>query len=663
MQSNSNLVAAASSNVPVKTVDFTKDQTQSKQNNNGPISPQITFLASQGAHVPSMNTQQQPISRMFVNSEKSSMPQLMNYEAATKEIEQENNKSLWRWQYGLNANNESPAKNSISRSFGEGDDIMINFSDMTQEQYTNMIRSQMEANEDVNREINTPRFAQVHPFERNQVNYPYDQHQQQSSNRNSETAPKPQINFPHSNNGYYGNFNGNNIVQPRNENRPVFSSSTYPNLIVQTENNVEQTSQSIPESNVVNSTPQPDWHNRQFYENIKRHKENYAMPRKEHDEPKKDQTSNNAETLKVEESRYVPDPRSNLVTSKHFTPPSQTVTQSYDYDDDFFEVRKIKSLKPDKLNLVTKKENDSTSSIQPENIVTTSSDSENYNHLQNYNEKAISTTANETYNNWLYNNNLAHKDVVAMQQKIIPTTELPVFTSKTLKFSDFISHEEEKSSDFKPIYTTETVDKETTTTTTETSVEDMFNNNIFLKNLIRSDKPAVKHQNAIIEQPQKQTPKPEVNPEPIMEKSSRYMHQNPFSEVKNMRQKPRDISDILNYVSSKNHFESGKVKPKKQNGFPEHFTERKEAYYSNIDGEQKERESENNRQRNHQHEELRGIIKNYKVLQRNNIMNPQHNQPSKEINLVPYRVLQAPNLPPLGRAGPAAKSYLPPIYV
>ncbi|KAJ8718493.1 hypothetical protein PYW08_002730 [Mythimna loreyi] len=139
-----NLVAAASSQSPVQAaIDFT-DQMQTKQNS-GTISPQITFLASQGAHVPSVNApQQQPVNRMFT-TEKSALPQLVNYEANMKESDQESNKALWRWQYGLNANrnaNQNMEKNSISRSFG-ADDIVINFSDMNSEQYTKMMKEQI----------------------------------------------------------------------------------------------------------------------------------------------------------------------------------------------------------------------------------------------------------------------------------------------------------------------------------------------------------------------------------------------------------------------------------------------------------------------------------------------------------------------------------------
>ncbi|XP_032514626.2 uncharacterized protein LOC116768097 [Danaus plexippus] len=113
---------------------------------NTPITPQITFLASQGAHSPLSQQQTQATMQKASNSDK--LPQLINYEA-DKKLEHEGNKQLWRWQYGYNAN-ENPNKNSISRSFTEGDDVIINFSDMTPEQYTRMMQTQILTQTDAN---------------------------------------------------------------------------------------------------------------------------------------------------------------------------------------------------------------------------------------------------------------------------------------------------------------------------------------------------------------------------------------------------------------------------------------------------------------------------------------------------------------------------------
>lgn len=636
----SSLVAAASNNIPVKTVDFTKDQSQSKSNN-GPISPQVTFLASQGAHLPSINTQQQQqsISRMFMNAEKPSMPQLMNYEAATKETEQENNKSLWRWQYGLNANNESPTKSSISRSFAEGDDVMINFSDMTQDQYTNMIRSQVGANEERSQEIEEPRFVQVNPFERKPVNNIYNHNQQKPNHQ--VTYPDSHVNFPPSN-WYNQNFNDHAAFEPRNvkqqiENRQLYASTSHPNIIALTESYTDQV-HLAPKSNASNDSQVNEWPSKQPKENNKEYQENDRV-----------QSTEYADTLTVEESRYIPDSRANLVTSKHVTPASEAVTQSYDYDENFFEVRKLKSYK-DKNVMVTNIPIYNTPSTQIEKSVNTSSN------------KYAAWQNNENYEHEFNNKNDWSQNKIS-ESSVITTSELPAFTSNTLKFSDFISNGEENSSDFKPLFSTEKIEKETTSTT-ETNIEDMFNNNIFLKNLFRGDKPVSMHQNAILEDPKKQYSKPGPHPEQNIEKKPKHIiHQNPFNELKVIKQKPLDMSDLLNYVSMKNHFESGKVKVKKQNGF--HENQRNEVHYPNIDNDQNEKSNDNNRLRTQQHEELGGIIKNYKVLRRNNNvnMNVHHNsQPNKEVNLVPYRMIQVPNMPLLGRAGPAAKSYLPPIY-
>ncbi|VVC88179.1 unnamed protein product [Leptidea sinapis] len=94
-----NLITASSSHIPTKSnFDGSVELSKANQQQTVSISPQVTFTASQGAHNPSLQTQPIPSrTNSYPNSDKISMPQIVNYEADAKEIDHENNKALLRW--------------------------------------------------------------------------------------------------------------------------------------------------------------------------------------------------------------------------------------------------------------------------------------------------------------------------------------------------------------------------------------------------------------------------------------------------------------------------------------------------------------------------------------------------------------------------------------
>uniref|UniRef100_A0A2A4J5E0 Uncharacterized protein n=1 Tax=Heliothis virescens TaxID=7102 RepID=A0A2A4J5E0_HELVI len=559
-QSNTqnNLVAAASSQSPVQaTIDFS-DQMQNKQNS-GTISPQITFLASQGAHVPSVNAPQPTMNRIFT-SEKSTMPQLVNYEANMKEGDQENNKALWRWQYGINANtNQNMEKNSISRSFGT-DDIVINFNDMTSEQYTKMLTQHLEPN----------------------------------MNHNVETKKQVQTAFARESD-YYNDDKTNleNNYQDNNENL-------------------------TPETAVINdenqySTVVPLALHTGAYEN-KYDSEKYNLD--DSIGPKQfafdyDQTS-----------------RPTLITQHQFIPKSQTITQTYDYDDDDnFESRKTKILNSDSSYIY-----DTNLTVLPLNAKK----------AQEYTSKSTNDTK------------ILSKTTVTQET---PTTTKAMSVSSTfrtnLKFSDFIVPKNNEN--FKPLFKFTEPPEVTTTTTTEASIENAFEDNIFLKNLFRNNPNKYEVLNKIREDNHNKN----LQVKPLESKTEKYpkyiqYQSKPPNEIKASSKRPVDIADILNYIS-RNHFESNKLKTIPYSG-----------YYTPEDTD--DFETEENKNRNYRklpkQEELRGVIKNYKVLNRNNNLSKGDRDVEDGLkrNLSPPP-LKSVSLPPLGRAGPSMKSYLPPIYV
>lgn len=647
-----NLITSASTQAPIKTVDYTTEQAKAKPIS-GAISPQITFLASQGAHVPSANPIQDTISRMFT-TEKPIMPQLVNYEARVKETDQEANKGLWRWQYGINANNLNPNTNkqTISRSFGEDDDVIVNFSDMTPDQYTKMIRSQFESNPE------------------NVVVQQYIPSQQTDNNRNHNFL------------NYYRNEQTS--TQKALENQNIISNSytmTAENkpLSLSTEK-VEQTTFLQPE----------DWF-----------KQNYNL----------NQIPPFPTTVKPIENR---DPRpATLITQKHFmTPnvPSQIVTQSYNFEDIYYEPRKLRTLSADSFEKFE--------SNVPENVSKTSF------------EKGVSTSSP-----WA--------NLIANEVKTTTIQEPQhVSTVAGIKLTDFIV--QQSNSDFWPITTTTTEAPHRLETTTTKSVENIIENNIFLKNLFKSEKPGSKikevSQETNIPENQINNNIPEIrsieeykdseikDEYKVPEESKNVVynfaedhnnieahtkleaelktdkvtklvplyHPKPTNEIKVYKKKPIDIADILNYVAMKNQFESSKMKPKSKTS-SNHYDHRNEIRFipiqqendessikvpeekavsnlRNLNYEQEQKQSNletlhfdqedkpnNFRTLNHE-QEVRGNIKNYKVLHRNNNMNRYNSSTQLKTELSPPP-LKAPSLPPLGRAGPSMKSYLPPIYV
>lgn len=555
-----NLVSAASSQSSLQTVDFA-DQMQNKQNS-ATISPQITFLASQGAHVPSVNAQQQQqqnIARIFT-TERPTMPQIVNYEANIKESDQESNKALWRWQYGMNTNaNQNMEKNLISRSFGE-DDISINFSDMTADQYTKMLQQQLEPNMRQNMEA-------PHQFE----------------NSNNQGQYYNSLNS-YSNIGNDNKYNNNNNFNTVN---PVTSESHY-------------STEKVTSAHPLDKYDDQSNFNKYDEQNSKESQEEVS------------QTS-----------------RPKLITQDQFIPRSQTVTQTYNYEDNGFESRRTRFLSKNNnmydMNL---------------NVIP-------LNH-----ERSAQTTTTPI-------------PKVEKEQKIISTQEPPMMTSiSNIKFTDFIVPEDKN--DFKPIFAaTETFTQETTTTTTEANIENIIEENMFLKNLFRNNKNAQEMGNKITDENKNLLVKPIADTRTDKYPSPKYIQfdQKPYNEIKTMKRKPVDISEIINYLS-RNQFESNKVRSKPKQ-VQNNFKQKNEMQYTNDD----EQEMTEDKMTRHyrtlqQQEELRGAIKNYKVLHRNNHLASADRDDieglRRDLSPPPVKVI---NLPPLGRAGPNMKSYLPPVYV
>lgn len=576
-QSNTqnNLVAAASSQSPVQAaIDFA-EQMQTKQNS-GTISPQITFLASQGAHNPSVNApQQQPINRMFT-TEKSTMPQIVNYEANMKEAEQESNKALWRWQYGINANaNQNTEKHSISRSFG-ADDIVINFNDMNSEQYTKMIQDQLEPK--MKEHYETP-----HQDENPYIKDNYYQGDYKST---------PEMDYR------YGNHN------------------LKPDIHVSSDDDQYSTERILP---VTHTTPTS-----QLYtsKNQYNYHQNYLQ--------------NNNDNSKQLQNEGTQTSRPKLITQQQFIPQSQTITQNYNYDDDNFESRRTKILNSDSSNV-------------HDNL-----------HVIPLN-----------YENYLQYNNKLEKKEAKNEPKITTTTETPTTTMKLteystissgkLKFSDFIVPENKD--DFKPLFKFTEPEPEPTTTTTEANIENAFEENIFLKNLFRNNKNEQEANNNIREENNNKI-NLQIKPLEKSEKHPKFIQYQikPHNDNKVPRKKPVDMADILNYIT-RNQFESSRIKlPPKQPS--NNYKQKNELrYYTPEQFDEMIEDNQNRNQRTIQQQaELRGVIKNYKVLHRNN---NYANLEQDEVdglrrNLSPP---QMKSLPPLGRAGPSMKSYLPPIYV
>lgn len=510
---------------------------QSKPKANPMPTPQITFLASQGAHNPS--AQSQPSKPAI--SERSSLPQLMNYEAEIKDIDQEASKALWRWQYGLNANTYQNPKNLISRSSAE-DDVVINFGDMTPDQYTHMIHTEI-------------------------------------LSQNSETPNNV-------------DYNADDKYQPSYQNQNIENKTYIPeHLQVSTEVIDTQPKQEITTKQNINYD---------FRSQIFKHEDDRS-------------------TGKIINSE--------IISRQNFIPKSQYATQSYDFDEASFEPSKI--------------------------TIPNGNPAVNLKTVQKVSEDELSSN---------YNN---------------PTTTLEPISITPKSNLNFPMNEENSS--FRPIliYNSEQEIKDDSMTT-EVPLSEKLRENMFLRNLFKPSK-----------NEEKATPKPSLENNKQVnsnnnekqavkeDKEFQYYHQQetPKNEVKVIKSKPIDINNILNYVVLKNHFESAKTKQKNKpvehftpkthlKDIPTHYVPIKEntSYYVEPNDADIQKQENDFRTINHQQQyELQGLIKNYKVLQRQ-----KNNMQRSQLLPEPQRHIKAfhtQTLPPLGRAGPSMKSYLPPTYL
>ncbi|KAI5651431.1 insect cuticle protein domain-containing protein [Phthorimaea operculella] len=607
-------------------------------------------------------------------AKKLAMPQLVNYEAGLKEAEQDPNKGLWRWQYGYNANNlnQNPNKDTISRSFGEGDDIMINFGDMTPEQYTKMIRSQFEytpenneakqqkQNENQNTHVATHFNSNQRRNEEKQYQNFLSQDAEKLVNKQkqyqnhiqNEQAKQQQSHFVTSYNEnqrnneehQYQSYNQIQQVQPVYQDKRSYDQSSP-------KENTQQSSSEEKQYQNYNQIQQlqPVYQDNHSYEQPSQ-KENTQhspstvtpSPQSENWYKQSHEVSNEQQSqstvLPIVESRKLISDTPKILTHKDFIYPSQTITQSYDFDEDtFYEPRKIKAL-----------------NTEPATKATTN----NANNIQENFQRAFEATEG-TWNK------------VESEVKESTTPEPYISSVSNFKFSDFIFQEDK--SDFKPIITsTSTEVPRLPETTTENIIEDILENNIFLKNLFNVEKTEMIPTQKSELNTERNTVAPQkvlhikIEAEPKADKIPKFVsyHGKPANEVKIYKKKPMDFAEIMNYMSMKNHFESNKMKINKNKSVGD-FDNRSESRFIPIQHEREETEKlvpeqKPNYRPEHQ-DELRGIIKNYKVLQRNNNANKYDNSPLKrELSPPP---LKSPNLPPLGRAGPSMKSYLPPIFV
>lgn len=544
----SNLIPSASTEAPMKTkIEFIQDFMQDKPS--AIISPQITFLASQGAHVPSFNTAEQTIPR-YNSIDKPNMLQLINYEAPLKDNDQEGNKGLWRWQYGQNTElNHNPEKNTISRSSGADDDIMINFNDMTPDHYQNMIRTQLVSDQKISGNDIKNKFYEA-------------------KNKN-----------PNIDQSY-------NFVPVSNEQDQKFSTET-----------------------VLTSTPYNNWQ-------------------------KKSDNINNKSNWKINQFSAVGsfDPevstaafQSKINSQYVYVPPTQAVIQSNDYEKTFYEPKRIKSLKTD------------TTSISEINQL-----------IANNNYK-------DNYDIWTRPVNAENKTIATTQKSYFSTRESTPFRS---------THNElpQNKNGFIPILNAQadySHDKVINQISTE-SVADILKGNVFLKNVF--SEPSNENPNNI---PLKNTYKIEYGRKSDINTNEGnapnfkpHLQLPSYHEMKSVTIKPIDIADMLNYISSKNQFESSKIRPKKEsfNNFDEELQPTPQQY--RYEGSEDIFDHSINTYRNNERQDR--IIKNYKILQRNN-GDLNKDKDTDKVNRI-LTVSQGHNLPPLGRAGPSMKSYLPPTY-
>ncbi|CAG4943936.1 unnamed protein product [Parnassius apollo] len=453
LNSQNNLTSVASFNEPLK-ADFDFSEEKIKRNfNNDLLEPQITFLASQGAHSPSLNTPQ-----------KSTMPQLINYEARQNESEQEHAKALWRGPYDLNSNigSQNPSKDSISRSSGEGEDIIIDFSDMTPEQYTTMIRNQLtqSSQTDSNNDLITKR----------QSENAYDYY----NNNVSDDSLKLNNNNIENNNYNSNNYNYLSTLQPDNK------------IILSTPN------QSRTQSDINKDVHHP------YYS-----EKHYA-----------DLTTKSTEKVFVSNDPI-----------RYITPTPESMPQAIDFLNTSFEPKKY-------VLFTSNKTKDNT---HLENKYVPSTTFKSYANFSNYNER---------------NNKLKESSIneIRATNNIMPTD-----------YNNLIKYKE-----FKPLLDTHNQDKtiqqkkkEQEATNLESNIYDEIRNNIFLKNLFKSES----------NNPQKGDNKqsqPDINTKIASyantPNSPKFVNELKFYNEQLVKNKPFDISDVLNFMSNKNIFESNKLK-------------------------------------------------------------------------------------------------------
>lgn len=494
--------------------------------------------------------------------QKSSLPQLVNYESNQNNPnskESENTKALWRWQYGSNSNieNLNPTKNLISRSSSEGDDVIINFNEMTPMEYSKAIRK----------------------YENSYTNQNFDLFQEQQ--------PKPDSNYNYSNNDKFRNANNSseNDYDYSINNHKVKTSGTEPafNQIIggykfddhfsSTQPNKQKETFKVnnPYSFTV-STDAPQWLD---YESV-----SYKP--------------------KLMSSYYNTDNINKYPTYEYLTNETDfTYNQFYNYTDN------------KKVNL---------------------------------NEEIISSSTISPTNNMIHDQEKQEFQEV----RILPKRQETI-----------------------PQYNKEQV-------TTEGNINEMLRNNLFLRNLFKKRNLDMQ-QNYLQHEIRTESNMDHINstPKPV-DSETQYViitspktirnEPTPPNEVKFIEKKPLDMSDVLYYVINKNIFESNKLKSKRK--LTQLNNDSKYGSHDlNNDSQNREIKMESSTNQNNfrlqpQQQEIRGVLKNYKVIQRNNVRKSNTEQENHSQNVHELKNQNIYSMKPhLGRAGPSTKSYLPPVFL
>ncbi|KPI99670.1 Endocuticle structural glycoprotein SgAbd-2 [Papilio xuthus] len=516
-------------------IEFTEDKFK-RNTNFDTLEPQVTFLASQGASLP-LNKPQ-----------KSSLPQLVNYDSSQPNIiskESENAKALWRWQYGSNSNTENlnPTKNLISRSSSEGDDVIINFNEMSPIEYSKAIRN----------------------YENSYTNSDYDFIREQQPKSNND---KIMTDNNTSENNYYYSINNQKTITAKtsgNENTFHQFNDEYDKF----ENNLNST-QTIKSDEAIKANPYT-----------------FAV------------STDTPQWLDYESVSYKP---------KYMTP----------YSDN-----------KEKYSTFEYLRNESDTKY-----------SQYYNNYEaNINEDSISSsTTIPSDNNMIYNQE--NKDKIH-EVRILPKRQ--EITSQSNKV-----------------------------TTTEDNINEMLRDNIFLRNLFKAKNSNIQRnnlQNDINKEYYKNsiitTPKSiDSDQQYVIITSPKIKNEAKTpNDIKSNEKRPFDTTDVLYYVINKNVFESNKLKTKRKplqvnndnNGSNDLSNESINKFKQETSANQ------NNYLLQPQQQEIRGILKNYKVIQRNNVR--KSNTKEQENNTQNSQNLYSVKLPHLGRAGPSTRSYLPPVYL